>query len=513
MESLESVESVEVQIFNKVAELSKEYFAHFVKYFFLIVGFILLLIFYILQSVYYPSVHACYNQFYPLGTMVPYFLTPVFFGLAILLIFFEMTESKQPELDNIAMGTFGVIFVMLLLGGVALFFSGNAKNVNSKIQQILATHGPYPVTDSINKQIKYYYTHLGDKKPVTLCKEFYNDISGNVTCEFCETENIKSFIATLGDYYTRTDQGPRLCDFYVASSYNTCVVKDQAMFYMSEAMIEVALTGGARMLDFEIYDLGYGYDTIPIVTTGAEQGNYHMQHNYLTLESCFAKVKDLLYTRPKAPIVYTTQPNEPVFLNLRLKTNGNLITHQKIANLIHSYFFSNLLPLHRHANIARLPLHQLYNVDESTGYAPYIIICVDGKNLGDLDEYTNIWVNKDEYDDTGNSIITKCQRFSWMDANATSDPEDMVEYNKSGLTFVYPSMDIYSFSKIKGKKDVFEAAQNAKTINNNPVNPLTYGCQFVFLNYQNYDTHLNSYLSFFKNCNFVLKKAALRNDN
>ena len=139
--------------------------------------------------------------------MIPYFFTPIFFGLSILLIVFEMSGNSSPEIDNIAMGTYSVIFVMLLLGGLVLLYSGGRERVNKKIQQILGTHGPYPITDSINKQIKYYYTHLGDKKPVTLCKNFYDDIFGEATCEFCSQQDIIDYLDLIknsGDsYYSR----------------------------------------------------------------------------------------------------------------------------------------------------------------------------------------------------------------------------------------------------------------------------------------------------------------------
>ena len=270
-------------------------------------------------------------------------------------------------------------------------------------------------------------------------------------------------------------------------------------------MIEVALMGGARMLDFEIYDQGFGYDTIPIVTTGAEQGNFNLQNNYITFEACCAKLRDLLYTRPRSPIVYTNIPNEPVFLNLRLKTNGNVMTHQKIAVLLRDYFFDHLIKFQYNCeNIVQAPLHQLFNVET---FSPRLIVCVDGKNIGDdLLEIASIIVENPTY--YGN--CRSAQRLSWVDANSTSDTEGLIDINRDAMTMVYPSMDIYSFSKIKGRKDVFEGAQNAKTINNDPVNPFLYGCQFVFMNYQTYDTNLNSYLSFFKNCNFVLKKEMLR---
>lgn len=508
-------ESPEMILFNKVAELSKEYFEQFIKYFLIIIGILLLLVFYIVQSVYFPSSHAAYNQLYPLGTFIPYFLTPVFFGLSITLIVFEMSENKSPELDNIAMGTYTIIFLMLFLAGLALFFNGSREKTNTKIQQILATHGPYPITDSINKQIAYYREQLGTKDPVTLCENFYEDITGDADCNFCShekiIEKIKGIIGNPPNYilYYQRTKGPRLCDFYIASSYNTCVVKDQAMFYVSENMIEVALMAGARMLDFEIFDHGFGYDTIPIVTTGAEEGNYHLQQNYITFEACCAKLRELLYSsQRKSPIVHTGIPNEPVFLNLRLKTNGNALTHQKIAVILKDYFFDHLMTPDKYScdNIVQAPLHQFFDIETND---PRIVVFVDGKNIwDDLTEIADVIV-----EDPSDYYFGRCngvQRLSWVDANSTSDTEGLINVNKSAMTMVYPSMDIYSFSKIKGRKDVFEAAQNAKTINNDPKNPLLYGCQFVFMNYQTYDTNLNNYLSFFKKCNFVLKKEILR---
>ena len=190
-------ESPEMRIFNKVAELSKEYFAQFIKYFLIIAGILLLLIFYVIQSVYFPSIHATYNQLYPLGTFVPYFLTPVFLGLTITLIVFEMSENTSKELDNIAMGTYTVMFLILFLAGLALFFNSGSEQINSKIKQILATHGPYPITDSINKQIAYYFEHLGDKKPVTLCENYYYDVSGDEECKFCTETEIMDKIETI----------------------------------------------------------------------------------------------------------------------------------------------------------------------------------------------------------------------------------------------------------------------------------------------------------------------------
>jgi hypothetical protein len=90
-----------------------------------------------------------------------------------------------------------------------------------------------------------------------------------------------------------------------------------------------------------------------------------------------------------------------------------------------------------------------------------------------------------------NSIFMRALRDD--DVKFTPNFEELIEFNKKNMTLSMPNLS--------SSDDNIEAAIHMR-----------YGCQFIAMNYQNYDEHLEFIDSFFENEGhaFVLKPAELR---
>jgi hypothetical protein len=115
-----------------------------------------------------------------------------------------------------------------------------------------------------------------------------------------------------------------------------------------------------------------------------------------------------------------------------------------------------------------------------------VIIIVD-KSLANptktkLDEYVNL---------TSNSAFMRATRF--RDIKFAPDMQELIEYNKKNMTICLP--DISSIPK-----------------NYSSALPMKYGCQYIGMSFQKYDSNMKFYTSFFDDAGsaYVLKPEKLR---
>ncbi len=86
----------------------------------------------------------------------------------------------------------------------------------------------------------------------------------------------------------------RLCDFYVASSYNSVLSGTQLFDYATTDMLKKVIQTGARYLEFQIFGDQYGPDAEPVVSSGYKQGEWKLTLNTLYLEDVIKTIDSII---------------------------------------------------------------------------------------------------------------------------------------------------------------------------------------------------------------------------
>jgi len=292
----------------------------------------------------------------------------------------------------------------------------------------------------------------------------------------------------------------RLCDFYVASSYNTSLSGTQIIDYATTDMIKKVIQTGARFLEFQVFGDQYGPDAIPVVSSGFKQGEWKLTLNTLYLEDVIKTIKDHAFR------IYDGTdgcPNnlDPLIISLDLKTNYNYFVNNRIQKLFTTYLLDYLLdPTYNYQakNLAIVPLKNLMG--------KIILISSDGFQGSSLEEIINYsWafpkLKRFHYSDLENVVYqqttTSSNVFS-IDSSVQKtekniDNTQLKVFNNSGMSIVVPH----------NEGDIL-------TSNYDPETAWNMGCQFVAINYQSMDKDMDKYINKFRNKAFVLKPQQLR---
>jgi hypothetical protein len=280
-----------------------------------------------------------------------------------------------------------------------------------------------------------------------------------------------------------------LADFYIASSAMSFLVGNQKYDYVNIEMIKNCILMGARYLELQILNSSFDFNSAPIVTTGYDKGQWQTSLNNINLELVLDTIANYAFNGE----VKTHQ--FPLFIYLKLQVNNYPQTLSKIAKLLKKYFPSksekNMEIGNRilsEIDPAKTKICSLFNQviiwsDEVQleGYSE------DEKEL--IKEYISV-VNKFTPTRMHHSKILSVQGDNIYktlpEKRASSDL--LTERNKVALTIVYPHTE-----------------NDTQTINYEPDDAWSYGCQFVAINYQLDDEYRNVYLEKFKMDSIVLK--------
>ena len=267
--------------------------------------------------------------------------------------------------------------------------------------------------------------------------------------------------------------GYLLRDYYVKTAYNCCASGAFKNDFVNVCALKKCIAQGARCLDFAVYDVG-GKPVVAVSTIDSD--NIKECYNSVPFEEAMTTVANHAFSSAT-----TACASDPMILHFRIMSAHKEIYDQMAETLYRTLEKRMLGNKYSYENWG----HNLGAVELSKMMGKIIII-VDKTNglLSEtsLDEYTNV---------CSNSMMMRSHRYS--DVMLTHDPHELTEYNKQHMTIVLPDLG---------------------TTPDNPSSPLAmhYGCQFVAMCFQNFDSNMEYNALFFDAAGsaFCLKPEHLR---
>ena len=271
----------------------------------------------------------------------------------------------------------------------------------------------------------------------------------------------------------------RLGDFYVASAYNAAHCGYQMYDYTSEKIVLAALQGGARYLEFNVFNSEFSDKAFPVVSMGYKSGEWKLMASDTPLETIFQTISKNAFSIYDG-VNGVKNPDDPIFIGLNLNTNSNLSCLNLIAYLITQYFQDNLLDnqysFQNSDHIADITATQMMG--------KVVFFASDGFQGSGLEEMINY-----SWDNINNNPNHAMKRLYYADIMAeTFDSNKLMNFNKTGLTIVVPHQEGNFFN---GNYDTTKA--------------FDLGCQFIAMEFQNIDSYMDSYITRFKRNSLVLK--------
>lgn len=288
-------------------------------------------------------------------------------------------------------------------------------------------------------------------------------------------ESLYKDFPTISSINSRNENHKYLLrDYYVKTAYNACCSGTFKNDFVNICALKSCIKQGARCLDLAIYSI----DREPVIATSSVD-NFSVKETYNSIP--FSKVIDVIndyaFSGTACPC-----PNDPLILHLRIMTKKKEI-YSKMADEIYNKLETRLLgPSYSYENhgnnLGKIPISKLLGK---------VIIIVDKTNAmfegTPFDEYVNI---------ASNSIFMRSIRYT-NDVKLTPDSNELIEYNKKNMTICLPDLSITPG-------------------NPSPLLAMNYGCQFVAMSFQHYDSNMEYYEELFdkNNSAFILKDKNLR---
>ena len=325
-------------------------------------------------------------------------------------------------------------------------------------------------------------------------------------------------------YELENDYQYKLCDYYIASSFQTPCLGNLHYDYVGIEPIIETIKAGARYIELPICQADITLESEPVVATAELGKKVITSLNNLPLDDVFNKIKEYAFKRNDA-----TYNNYPLFIHLKIHTD-NTFTLNLIAEKISEIFedkFLNPKPYYQ-LPISLERLCNLVNKIVFFGTGKYFhsklkdIIVPTGElfqklsyqELGKYNvrpddfltkEYGNLLSSKiqernhqhfiDHYQEIQDRVVSEEENYD-LEAGFKNDSKvvrQLNSFNKFGITVVYPNQ---SSDVIPTNYDFMES--------------FSYGCQFVCMNYIKDDDFIKEYVELFKESSFRLKPARLR---
>lgn len=351
--------------------------------------------------------------------------------------------------------------------------------------------------------IIYYNSINNYKNRSQKCMSIYNNNDYKV--------NMKKIPYNLKDY--------KLCDFYIASSYKSCLPCGNQNDVLSYDNLRNVLLKGARFIHLDIHynnneiSEEENIDIYPVVVNMSEEARSIITNTTKKTNKLFGiNTTDELDLYKCLNIINKTawlnNNNYPLFLYLEIYSNNNIIVESKIADIVGSVFKYKLLDANYSfckKNIGQEKINKLYNK----------VIIIGNKypyESGKLNELMNIKLSNqgifrnylyiNDNDKYHNDIYKIDDNKTNIDYLENIDKEDTILFNKENLFRSYIEEQTYSTNTLTKPK--------LQLKNPNPYKLWNYGFQFVCMNYQLYDNNMINYINMFKDYSFILKPKHLR---
>jgi hypothetical protein len=271
------------------------------------------------------------------------------------------------------------------------------------------------------------------------------------------------------------DYQKNLRDFYIKTAYNCCASGQYKNDYVSLCALYNTIVQGCRCLDFEIYCLN---DAPVVAVSSIDMVGVKQSYNALPISDVLNAINTYAFSEVKIPTDgketrFCPNPNDPLLLHFRLKTNKVKILTQ-LASEIYQSLGDKLLPIeygreYNGKNLIKLPistfLGKVVIMVEKSNTSQGMSILYQSKVLWEL---TNV---------TTNSAFIHDQFFT--DIKNTVDPKEVIEFNRQHITLVLPDAAEYDINYIS-------------TI------PQVLGCQLMAMSFQNHDQNLVTYNDLFE---------------
>jgi hypothetical protein len=271
----------------------------------------------------------------------------------------------------------------------------------------------------------------------------------------------------------------RIGNYHIASAYNASHSGYQMYDYTSEKITLACLQGGARYLEFNVFNSEYGPTAYPVSSMGYKKGEWKMMVNDTPIETIFEIIADNAF-KIYDGVEGCYNPDDPIFIGLNLNNNSNLPCLNVLALLITKYFSERLLPnaySYQNSNaIAELTLNKLMG--------KVVIFSSDGFQGSGMEEVVNY-----SWNNTTSNPNHSMRRLLYSDLTAPGfNSQELIDFNRTGLTIIVPHTE----------GDFWNT-------NYNPVVAKELGCQFIAMEFQYVDANMDYYITLFKNRAMVLK--------
>lgn len=336
----------------------------------------------------------------------------------------------------------------------------------------------------------------------------------------------------------------RLCDYYVAASFNTPNLGNQQLDYVSADMIAKALTSGARFIQLPVCAYTVDQETYPVIAQ-SQPGKQHITSlNTISTREALVVIRDFafkyidnrankLFSSGESQVTSYSKINYPLIIQLKLHTQNDYvlnILYQDIRDILSKYLVD--ASTYKNYPIHLEKLCMLLNkiiIISTPGYETSKLVDIVvpmGRLFQTLT--SNTLATKELSPETaeqyfkGLSMIKQRESYQYA-ANLPTIINQLLDSQTNDNILVAElenkvrpgenpelsdKLSIYNMVGMTLIEPIDSSVTDSS--NYNPIIPFTYGCQFVAMNYQTPDKYMDLYLKIFQKSSFVLKPSGLR---
>ncbi len=343
------------------------------------------------------------------------------------------------------------------------------------------------------------------------------------------------------NYHTKLDLAPlpacaeipahlrhRLCDYYIAASYNTPAIGNQHFDYVSTDMISKALLNGARYIQLPICGYSVNQDTDAVVGTAEDGKSLITSLNTLSLREVLVIIRDNAFKyldKESTPSnermnginypliihiqVHTINPDVlnkaytdikdilgPLLLNPG-KYRRYPIQFERLCTLLNRIILIST-PGYETSSLAELIVPMAKDFFKTYHKDKLVTQEVTQADAAKYFRNLSFTEQKSAYkrlDGLAERLTQQMETGQGLDALLATETlaDQLTIFNMFGMTLVRPM-----------------ETQEVDTVNFNPYIPFTYGCQLIAMNYQKSDEFMDTYIDIFRKSSYILKPSGLR---